>query len=164
MPRSVLRIADLKRVEWSGSLGISRISIFPNFELLSFVNLFFKEWFISVELFILQTVSHQPKRKRKSENINQDSEATMCLESPEREINTKLSSDGAFRDLFQQSCKVINFLVDSLEVMWVDVMTTSRRVIKIYVKNFPRLFFYLKQNWKFLLTSVAGTNVGTVSK
>ncbi len=44
---------------------------------------------------------------------------------------------------FQQSCKVINFLVDFLEVMWVDVKRTSRRVIKIYGKNFPRLFYDL---------------------
>ncbi len=86
-----------------------------------------------------------PKRKRKSENINPDLEATMFLESPKREINIKLSSDEAFRDLFQQSCKLINFLVGFLEVMWVDEMTTSRRVIKIYVKNFPRLFFNLKE-------------------
>jgi hypothetical protein len=70
----------------------------------------------------------------------------MFLESPKREINIKLSSDEAFGIFFQQSCKVINFLVDFLAVMWVDVMTKNRRIIKIYVKNFPRLFFYLKNS------------------
>jgi hypothetical protein len=103
--------------------------IFPNFDLLSFFNLSLKSDLFSSSFSILQTVSHQPKTKKKTENINPDSEATMFLESPKREINIKLSSDEAFRDLFQQSCKEINFLVDFPAVMWVDVMTTSRRII-----------------------------------